>query len=302
MAARRHQPRRRSPLRRFPANTPPRPRPAIHPESAARATPSHVAGGRRTRERSRAPLRERAGWRHNGQRRTSASRLRDVFDRRSIECWENGGLDYSLPRAWPSRRRTAYGRERRRAACRTWRPRTRRFLLATARRCCRQRESRRGRRAPGRRRPPRARANPSSRGRSRTPAVPSRAPRGACDSTSRRGSARPTRSVDSLPAAASALPKQRSSFYLPSTSHIRGDTMLMIREIMYCKPGKVRPLVEKFLAMAKLNDKAGMGKMRVMTDFCAERYWTIVSEFEVPSMQAFEKMMQGEGMDEKTGK
>ena len=78
--------------------------------------------------------------------------------------------------------------------------------------------------------------------------------------------------------------------------------MLMIREIMYCKPGKVRPLVEKFLAMAKLNEKAGMGKMRVMTDFCAERYWTIVSEFEVQSMQAFEKMMQGEGMDEKTGK
>jgi len=78
--------------------------------------------------------------------------------------------------------------------------------------------------------------------------------------------------------------------------------MLMIREIMYCKPGKVRPLVEKFLAMAKLNEKAGMGKMRVMTDFCAERYWTIVSEFEVPSVDAFEKMMQGEGMDEKTAK
>jgi hypothetical protein len=45
-----------------------------------------------------------------------------------------------------------------------------------------------------------------------------------------------------------------------------------------------------------------MGKMRVMTDFCAERYWTIVSEFEVESMQAFEAMMQGEGMDEATGK
>ena len=78
--------------------------------------------------------------------------------------------------------------------------------------------------------------------------------------------------------------------------------MLLIREVMYCKPGKVRPMVEKFVAMAKLNEKAGMGKMRVMTDFCAERYWTIVSEFEVPSLDAFEKMMQGEGMDEKTGK
>jgi hypothetical protein len=71
--------------------------------------------------------------------------------------------------------------------------------------------------------------------------------------------------------------------------------MLLVREIMYCKPGKVRPMVDKFLAMAKLNEKLGMGKMRVMTDFCAERYWTLVSEFEVPSMQAFEEMMKGQG-------
>ena len=71
--------------------------------------------------------------------------------------------------------------------------------------------------------------------------------------------------------------------------------MLLIREIMYCKPGKVKPMVEKFLAMSKLNEKMGMGKMRVMTDFCAERYWTIVCEFEVASLQAFETMMRGEG-------
>ena len=72
--------------------------------------------------------------------------------------------------------------------------------------------------------------------------------------------------------------------------------MLLIREIMYCKPGKVCPMVDRFLAMSKLNEKAGLGKMRVMTDFCAEQYWTIVSEFEVPSMQAFEAMMRGEGI------
>jgi hypothetical protein len=71
--------------------------------------------------------------------------------------------------------------------------------------------------------------------------------------------------------------------------------MLLIREIMHCKPGKVRPLVDKFLAMSKLNEQAGLGKIRVMTDFCGERYWTIVSEFEVPNMQKFEAMMQGEG-------
>ncbi len=71
--------------------------------------------------------------------------------------------------------------------------------------------------------------------------------------------------------------------------------MLLVREIMYCKPGKVRPLVEKFLAMAKLSAKVGMPKMRVMTDFCAERYWTLVTEMEVASMADFERMGQGGG-------
>src|SRR5690349_9307900 len=67
--------------------------------------------------------------------------------------------------------------------------------------------------------------------------------------------------------------------------------MYLIRELMYCKPGKVRPLVEKFLAMEKLGKKVGMPSMRIMTDFCAERYWTVVSEFEVKDLGEFERMM-----------
>jgi hypothetical protein len=74
--------------------------------------------------------------------------------------------------------------------------------------------------------------------------------------------------------------------------------MLLIRDIMYCKPGKVRPLVEKFLAMSKLSEKIGMGRMKVMTDMSAERFWTVVSEIEVPNMEAFQKMMSGEGFKE----
>jgi hypothetical protein len=68
--------------------------------------------------------------------------------------------------------------------------------------------------------------------------------------------------------------------------------MLLIRDIMYCKPGKVRPMVEIFKAMNKLSDKVGMPKMRIMTDLSAERYWTVVSEMEVESMEAFMGMMQ----------
>lgn len=78
--------------------------------------------------------------------------------------------------------------------------------------------------------------------------------------------------------------------------------MLLIREIMYCKPGKVRAMVEKFTAMAKLNEKLGMPKMRVMTDVCAERYWTIVTEFEVSSLEAFDAMMRGQGQSPEAGK
>ena len=63
--------------------------------------------------------------------------------------------------------------------------------------------------------------------------------------------------------------------------------MLMIREIMYCKPGKVRPMVEKFLSMSKAMERTGLGKMRVLTDVSAERYWTIVAEFEVESFDKF---------------
>jgi len=70
--------------------------------------------------------------------------------------------------------------------------------------------------------------------------------------------------------------------------------MLLIREVMYCKPGKVRPLVEKFLAMSKLGERRGWGKMRVMTDVSAERYWTLVAEMEAPSLEAFLSMGQGE--------
>ena len=66
--------------------------------------------------------------------------------------------------------------------------------------------------------------------------------------------------------------------------------MLLIRDLMYCKPGKVRPMVEKFLALAKLSEKQGMGKMRVMTDVSAERYWTVVAETEVANLEQHAEM------------
>jgi hypothetical protein len=68
--------------------------------------------------------------------------------------------------------------------------------------------------------------------------------------------------------------------------------MYVIREIMYCKPGKVRAMVDKFKAMNALSANVGMPAMRIMTDFCAEQYWTVVAEMEVTDLKAFEDMMK----------
>src|SRR5215831_4187372 len=66
--------------------------------------------------------------------------------------------------------------------------------------------------------------------------------------------------------------------------------MFLVRDIMYCKPGQARPMVQKFLALSKLGAQAGFGPMRVMTDVSAERYWTVVSEMEVESLEKYAEM------------
>lgn len=70
--------------------------------------------------------------------------------------------------------------------------------------------------------------------------------------------------------------------------------MLLVRDIMHCKPGKVRPMVEKFLAMAELMEKRSAARMRVLTDVSGQRYWTVVAESEVPSLEAFMEMEHDE--------
>ncbi|HEV2906286.1 MAG TPA: hypothetical protein VGZ50_03105 [Actinomycetota bacterium] len=93
---------------------------------------------------------------------------------------------------------------------------------------------------------------------------------------------------------------RKALLHIGSTTHPihRSVTMLLIREVFHCRPGKVRPLLEKFQAMNRIMANAGQGNMRLMTDFSGERYWTLIAEFETPGMAEFEKMMQGEGMSE----
>jgi hypothetical protein len=70
--------------------------------------------------------------------------------------------------------------------------------------------------------------------------------------------------------------------------------MLLIREVMFCKPGKVRPLVEKFMAMNKLGQKMGMPDARA-DRFQRRRATGPSSRDGVPSLEAFEKMMSSRG-------
>ena len=44
------------------------------------------------------------------------------------------------------------------------------------------------------------------------------------------------------------------------------------------------------MALAKVGEKMGMGSMRVLTDVSAERYWTVVAETEVSSIEQHAEM------------
>ncbi|MBI1807226.1 MAG: hypothetical protein HYR76_09270 [Ignavibacteria bacterium] len=66
--------------------------------------------------------------------------------------------------------------------------------------------------------------------------------------------------------------------------------MYLVRDIMYCKPGQVRPMVDKFKQLSKVMKKMGFTTLRIMTDVSAERYWTVVSEQEVESLENYAEM------------
>lgn len=66
--------------------------------------------------------------------------------------------------------------------------------------------------------------------------------------------------------------------------------MFLVRDIMYCKPGKARPMVDKFKALSRIAQTVGLGTMRIYTDVSAERYWTVVTETEVPNLESYAEM------------
>lgn len=66
--------------------------------------------------------------------------------------------------------------------------------------------------------------------------------------------------------------------------------MYLTREVLYCKPGQVRALVEKFKALGAVAEDMGYRPFRIYTDVSGERFWTIVLEMEAESLDRFREM------------
>ena len=68
--------------------------------------------------------------------------------------------------------------------------------------------------------------------------------------------------------------------------------MYVIREVLHCKPGKVRQMVEKFRGISTVLKEMGQEPLRVLTDVTGEPFWTIVAEAKVEKIDDFFAMEQ----------
>jgi hypothetical protein len=63
--------------------------------------------------------------------------------------------------------------------------------------------------------------------------------------------------------------------------------MYVIREVLHCKPGKVRQMVEKFKGISTALKDMGQEPLRLLTDVTGEPFWTIVAEAKVDKIEDF---------------
>ena len=63
--------------------------------------------------------------------------------------------------------------------------------------------------------------------------------------------------------------------------------MYVIREVLNCKPGKVRTMVEKFRVISDALEKMGHPPLRLLTDVSGEPFWTVVGEATVERIEDF---------------
>lgn len=63
--------------------------------------------------------------------------------------------------------------------------------------------------------------------------------------------------------------------------------MYIIREVVRCKPGNVRKMLEKFKGLAGPMQALGQKPFRLLTDVSGEPFWTLVAETEVERLDDF---------------
>ena len=68
--------------------------------------------------------------------------------------------------------------------------------------------------------------------------------------------------------------------------------MYVIREVVHCKPGKVRQMVEKFRGISTVLTEKGQEPLRLLTDVTGGPFWTIVAEAKVEAIEDFFAMEQ----------
>ena len=68
--------------------------------------------------------------------------------------------------------------------------------------------------------------------------------------------------------------------------------MYVIREVLNCKPGKVRQMIEKFRSISTVLKETGQEPLRVLTDVSGELFWTIIAEVRVEKVDDFFAMEQ----------
>jgi hypothetical protein len=63
--------------------------------------------------------------------------------------------------------------------------------------------------------------------------------------------------------------------------------MYVIREIVQCKPGQVRTLLEKFRTISTVLRDMGQPPLRLLTDVSGGHFWTLVAEATVEKVDDF---------------
>jgi hypothetical protein len=71
---------------------------------------------------------------------------------------------------------------------------------------------------------------------------------------------------------------------IPSRTEVH---MYVIREVLNCKPGKVRQMVDKLRHISAVLVETGNEPLRLLTDVTGEPFWTVVAEAKVETVDDF---------------